>query len=97
MNMALRAMALLTEYPWLALLPAGVFVFLFLESGKRFFVVVSILWFAYMAYEYGMKFRFLCSGECNIRIDLLLIYPILLLLSLAALVMFAIWKRRRAP
>jgi hypothetical protein len=26
-----------------------------------------------------MKLRWFCSGECNIRIDLLLIYPFLLL------------------
>jgi hypothetical protein len=95
MGMALRAMASLIEYPWFALVPAGVFSLLFRESKKRFFLVVAILWFAYMAYEYAMKFRILCSGECNIRVDLLLIYPALLLTSLAALVMFALGKSRQ--
>ena len=31
-----------------------------------------------------MYARILCSGECNIRVDLLLIYPILLIVTLAA-------------
>lgn len=31
-----------------------------------------------------MHRRWLCSGECNIRVDLLLLYPLLILLSLAA-------------
>jgi len=34
-----------------------------------------------------MHRRWLCSGECNIRVDLLLLYPLLILLSLAAAVL----------
>jgi hypothetical protein len=37
-----------------------------------------------------MKWRILCSGECNIRIDLLGIYPLLLLLSAGALIAIAL-------
>ena len=40
-----------------------------------------------------MKMRLICSGECNIRIDLLLLYPLLLLLSILAVV--AYFKARR--
>jgi len=44
-----------------------------------------------------MQIRVLCSGECNIRVDLLLIYPVLLALTLASLVRvtMALWRRRR--
>jgi hypothetical protein len=35
-----------------------------------------------------MKLRVLCSGECNIRVDLLLFYPLLLGLSVAALIAY---------
>jgi hypothetical protein len=35
----------------------------------------------------------LCSGECNIRVDLLLIYPILLVLSIWTLV--STFRRKR--
>jgi hypothetical protein len=40
----------------------------------------------YSLYEFGMKHRWLCSGECNIRIDLLLIYPVLVIGLAAAAV-----------
>jgi hypothetical protein len=52
---------------------------------RRVVLAVGLLWVAYVPYEYGMKLRILCSGECNIRVDLLLIYPALALLSVAAL------------
>jgi len=42
-----------------------------------------------------MYFRILCSGECNIRIDLLLIYPALLTLTVVAAIKgFLAIKRR---
>lgn len=43
-------------------------------------------WGVYAAYESLMLTRVLCSGECNIRVDLLLIYPFLLVVSIAAIV-----------
>jgi len=46
--------------------------------------VAAIAWLVYAVYETAMARRILCSGECNIRVDLLLIYPLLLALSLAA-------------
>jgi hypothetical protein len=55
----------------------------------------------HLPYEYAMKLRILCSGECNIRVDLLLLYPALLVLSLAAVVaaVKAVWtpSTREAP
>src|SRR2546430_12208661 len=87
------------KHPLLALVPVMLFFFLFSISRKRFLLVTMILWLAYVPYEYGMKFRILCSGECNIRIDLLLLYPVLLVVSLVALVVFALamWKRKPNP
>lgn len=38
---------------------------------------MALAWGAYSVYEYLMYRRVLCSGECNIRVDLLLIYPLL--------------------
>ncbi len=40
-------------------------------------------WLVYAGYEALVQARILCSGECNIRVDLLLIYPLLLTLTLA--------------
>ena len=56
-------------------------------------ITASTAWILYGVYEYLMRFRVLCSGECNIRIDLLLIYPILLVLSIIAIVVLV--KRSR--
>jgi hypothetical protein len=47
-------------------------------SSRRGTLVLAVLWVAYAFYEYLMFTRTLCTGECNIRIDLLLIYPVLL-------------------
>jgi hypothetical protein len=80
----LQAMAYMIRQPILGLLPALVLVGLYFMSRRRFVLLVAWLWACYVPYEFGMKLRILCSGECNIRIDLLLIYPALVVLSVAA-------------
>jgi hypothetical protein len=76
-------MAVLIEYPLLA---AAIGAFL-LASGRithrRVAVAAGITWLIYAVYEFGMKRRWLCSGECDIRIDLLAIYPVLLVVLIA--------------
>jgi hypothetical protein len=81
--------------PWLALLPAAAFLLLYQATRRRVVAVAAVTWLCYALYEYGMHRRWLCSGECNIRIDLLLIYPSLLAISAAALVVAVL--RRRPP
>jgi hypothetical protein len=77
-------MAIFISYPYLA----GLIGMLLIGVGRltrhRTPIVVGIVWVLYALYETGMKHRWLCSGECNIRVDLLLIYPVLLLLLLVA-------------
>ena len=67
------------------------------SSGRRGFLVLAVLWAAYAAYEYLMYIRVLCSGECNIRVDFLLIYPALLgsTLWVSLATAFRAIKRRR--
>lgn len=81
-------------YPWLALGPAGILAVLWLWRPRRIAAVTAAFWAGYAVYEYLMKVRVLCSGECNIRVDLLLIHPALLLMSIIALVSTL---RRRKP
>jgi hypothetical protein len=71
--------------PWLALVPAALFAILHRAARRPVVAAAAFAWPAYAIYEYSMRRRWLCSGECNIRIDLLLLYPALLLVSLAAL------------
>jgi len=80
----MRAMAILIEYPVLAVIVGAVLLLLGRHTGRRVAVVVGGIWLVYALYEFGMKHRWLCSGECNIRVDLLVIYPVLLIGLLAA-------------
>jgi hypothetical protein len=73
-------------WPALALVPAAVFGVFYLIRRSRVVLATALLWLAYFPYELAMKLRILCSGECNIRVDLLLLYPVLLAFSLASLV-----------
>lgn len=79
-------MSVLIEQPLLALAPAIVFLACFIASNNRCTLIVGILWLLYSFYELAMKYRLLCSGECNIRIDLLVLYPALLLVSIVGVV-----------
>jgi len=79
-------LAILVEYPYLAAVIGAALLAIGRWRHVRIATGVGILWLLYSAYELGMKQRWLCSGECNIRIDLLLIYPVLLLGSAAAIV-----------
>ena len=78
-------MTLFIEHPWLALLAALGYGGLWQACQKKIVLVTAWLWAAYAVYEYLMQARLLCSGECNIRVDLLLLYPLLLAMSLWAL------------
>jgi hypothetical protein len=79
-------LGILIAYPWLAFVPALIFAVLYWRSKLRVTAIASLTWLLYTIYEYGMYLRILCSGECNIRIDLLLIYPFLLILSITAFI-----------
>jgi hypothetical protein len=86
------------ERPWLALLPAAVFLALYLASRRRSVAATAAFWLGYGAYEYAMHRRWLCTGECDIRVDLLLLYPILAVMSVvAAVVAIRVIARRRSP
>ena len=57
-------------------------------------LTTAVLWFSYGIYESLMYLRIICSGECNIRVDLLLIYPLLGLVSLVSLVAYYLKTRK---
>lgn len=88
-------MGIFIAFPWMAAVVAVVFASLFIWRRSRAAAVAGVAWGAYSGYEYLMYARVLCSGECNIRVDLLLAYPALALLSLAALV--GTLRRRSLP
>lgn len=73
MDLFYRTRAVLIEQPLLAAVPGGIFLALFAVSRKLLVLAAATAWLLYVPYEYSMKFRILCSGECNIRIDLLVL------------------------
>ena len=88
-------LAIFVAAPWLALVPAILFGLAFRRTRVPATRVAAYSWLAYLLYEESMRRRILCSGECNIRVDLLLIYPILLVIS--AVAVWAAVRRRRSP
>ena len=87
-------MTIFVEYPLLAGAIGVVLLGLGRRAHRRVAVGAGLGWLLYGLYEIGMQQRWLCTGECNIRIDLLLIYPVLLVGLVAALVSLL---RARSP
>lgn len=87
-----RLFAVFIEWPLLALLPAAAFFAAARVRKSRAVLAAAVAWTVYALYELAMHARLLCSGECNIRVDLLLIYPALAILSVVAVV--AVLARR---
>jgi hypothetical protein len=91
----LTMMAIFIQYPWLAAVIGLFLVGLGRWRRRRTAVVVGVVWLLYAAYETAMRLRWLCSGECNIRVDLLLLYPLLLAITVAGIV--SLLRTRRIP
>ena len=79
-------MALFIAYPWAAGLVGVACALLWRWRGRRIAAIAALGWLLYAGYEFLMKARVLCSGECNIRVDLLLIYPLLTAVTVASVV-----------
>ena len=89
MDVLFRNMAVLIEHPLLAAVPGAVFVALFAASRKLLVLTAAAAWLAYLPYEYAMKLRLLCSGDCDIRLDLMVVYPVLLIVSVVGVAVSA--------
>lgn len=79
------AAGVFVAHPWLALLPSAGFAVLATRRRRAAHWLAAGAWLLYAAYEGAMARRLLCSGECNIRVDLLMLYPALLVISVVAL------------
>ena len=88
-------MAMFIVHPWLALVIGTILVGLGRWRRRRTAMAAGGLWLLYGLYETGIRVRWLCSGECNIRVDLLLLYPFLLVATIAGAV--SLLRRRKAP
>ncbi|OGZ48739.1 MAG: hypothetical protein A3C84_04725 [Candidatus Ryanbacteria bacterium RIFCSPHIGHO2_02_FULL_48_12] len=73
-------------HPYMALIPAVVFGSLYFKLRNKFILAVAVIWALYALYEELNLLRITCSGECNIRVDLLLFYPALILLTVVGII-----------
>lgn len=87
-------MSILIQYPWVAALIGVVLLVEGILVRRATAIVAGVMWLLYSGYETGMKLRVLCTGECNIRVDLLLFYPVLLVMLISGLV--SLWRARHA-
>ena len=92
-DLLLTPMVFFVAYPAAAAILGGLFLVLARRTPGRVGRGMAVTWLLYAAYETGMQQRWLCTGECNIRIDLFLIAPLLVLGSLAAIV--RVWRAHR--
>lgn len=76
---------LFVDQPWLAFIPAAAFAIAGLFGLGRAAWAAAAAWGLYALYELAVWTRLICSGECNIRVDLLVIVPLLLVASIAGL------------
>ena len=85
------------EHPGLAAVPSVAFLRLYRLARRPLILSIAGAWALYGFYEYGMRLRILCSGECNIRVDLIMIYPALAVASVIGLIVTAaaLWAHWR--
>ncbi len=92
-------MGVFIAWPWLALIPAAVFLAIYRLSRRKVAAGSALAWLGYALYEYAIYRRWVCSGECNIRVDLLLLYPALVVITVAGAfaALRTLIARHRAP
>lgn len=90
MDLFYDAMSVLIPNPWLAAFPALGFALLWRRRGGLVVLLAALAWTVYGLYETGIHLRILCTGDCNIRLDLIFAYP-----PLAALTLVAVWRGLR--
>jgi len=77
-------LGILRTWPLAAFLPAALFFALALRTRRTLVWGAAFTWAIYAVYEYLMSLGVLCPDECN-RVDLLVIDPFLVVLSIVAL------------
>jgi len=79
---------MLIIFPFGATIIGALYIWMYSKLKTTSSIVTETLWILYSIYEYLMYIRVLCTGECNIRVDLLLIYPLLIVLSLLSIILY---------
>lgn len=94
MDFVFRVIGIFIEYPLLAAAIGVLLLGLGRLMHRWLAMVAGIMWLLYSLYEFAIKKRWLCTGDCDIRADVVLIYPILLLGTVVAVVSLLIKPSR---
>lgn len=86
MDFVFRVIGIFIEYPQLAAAIGVLLLGLGRLMHRRLAMAAGVMWLLYSLYEFAIKKRWLCTGDCDIRADVVLIYPILLLGTVVAVV-----------
>lgn len=79
------------QFPWLATLIGTGFLLAWRNWRKhRSLLLPASAWITCSVYEALIQADITCSNECNIRIDALLIYPALAIISLLPFIQLAL-------
>ena len=81
------------RFPLAALAPAAIFAAAFAWSRRLATLAAAIAWSLYTLWELLVYMRVTCSGDCNIRADLILFAPLLWLISIAGLIGLLMGRR----
>lgn len=92
--MADQLLTMFVVNPWLAIIPALLLYWLSRRTKSRAAFIAGLLWTIYFLYELAIWFQlsFACEEGCDLRVDLLIIYPLLAAATLIALVKFFLTK-----
>ena len=94
MDWVFRAMAVFIEHPLLAAVIGILLVTLGRVLHRGLTTTAGVMWLMYSLWEFAIKQRWLCRGDCDIRADLIFIYPLLILGSVASVVGLVIKPRQ---
>jgi hypothetical protein len=94
-DLVFQTFAPFIKWPIGAFIPAAAFAAAFAWNRRALPLVAAIAWALYATLETLNHARITCSGECNIRVDLLVIYPALWIVSIAAVVALLLGRKRR--
>lgn len=81
---------ILLDNPVIGLAPTALFFIFYIKTKWRPILIPTFMWFFYVIYEAGIKYGVFCSGECNVRADLIIILPLLAIVTLVSLVAFGL-------
>jgi hypothetical protein len=68
-----------------AALLAGYFLDGAIKHPRPAAILAAILWPLYALYEFLIAYGVLCDAKCNIRVDVILFWPLLLIVSVIGL------------